>query len=81
MPVGSTVGIAVDITAKSIWFRTGSGNWNNTASANPAAGAGGFSISTFQFDNIPGRHLARNSGNGEDCHDRIVVADRPTHGL
>ncbi|RXT19596.1 hypothetical protein B5P46_25120 [Rhizobium leguminosarum] len=47
VPAGSTVGVAVDITSKLIWFRTGSGNWNNSASANPVTGAGGFSIGTF----------------------------------
>ncbi|RAX37937.1 SPRY domain-containing protein [Rhizobium tropici] len=52
VPAGSTVGIAVDITNRLIWFRTGSGNWNNSASANPATGAGGFSISTFSSATI-----------------------------
>ncbi len=52
IPAGSTVGIAVHITNRLIWFRSGSGNWNNSASANPATGAGGFSISTFSSATI-----------------------------
>ncbi|MGO7532793.1 SPRY domain-containing protein [Rhizobium leguminosarum] len=52
VPTGSTVGIAVDITNRLIWFRTGSGNWNNSASANPVTGVGGFSISTFSSTTI-----------------------------
>ncbi|NTJ65981.1 hypothetical protein G6M50_16995 [Agrobacterium rhizogenes] len=52
VPTGSTVGIAVDITSRLIWFRTGSGNWNNSASANPVTGVGGFSISTFSSATI-----------------------------
>jgi hypothetical protein len=43
---GDTIGIAVDKTAKLIWFRAGSsGNWNGSGTANPATGVGGVSIS------------------------------------
>jgi hypothetical protein len=42
---GDTIGIAVDIGAKLIWFRVApSGNWNGSGTANPATGAGGFDI-------------------------------------
>ncbi len=35
------VGVAVDADAKLVWFRTGSGNWNNASTANPSTGVGG----------------------------------------
>jgi len=39
---GTVVGIAVDCSSRLIWFRLGAaGNWNNSASANPATGSGG----------------------------------------
>ena len=42
----SKVGIAVDLTAKLIWFRiTPAGNWNGSGTANPATGVGGVNIS------------------------------------
>ena len=39
------LGIAFDLTAELMWFRKGSGNWNNSASANPATGAEGLDVS------------------------------------
>lgn len=49
VPSGTnTVGIAVDLTNKLIWFRTGtSGQWNNSGTADPASGTGGISISAL----------------------------------
>jgi hypothetical protein len=42
---GSVVCIAVDAAARLGWFRVGAaGNWNNSGTANPATGVGGFSI-------------------------------------
>lgn len=43
---GDNVGIAVDMGAGLIWFRTNGGNWNNDilANQNPATGTGGISI-------------------------------------
>lgn len=42
---GDIIGIAVDLAADLIWFRVcPSGNWNNSGTANPATGVGGFSI-------------------------------------
>jgi hypothetical protein len=43
MAVG-TLCMAVDLTAKLIWFRTGAGNWNNSGTANPATGVGGWAL-------------------------------------
>ena len=41
---GNVVCIAVDFTARLAWFRLGAaGNWNGSATANPATGAGGIS--------------------------------------
>jgi hypothetical protein len=37
------VSMAVDVGGGLEWWRVGSGNWNNSGSANPATGAGGFS--------------------------------------
>lgn len=43
---GNVICIAADFSARLIWFRLGAaGNWNMSASANPATGAGGVSIS------------------------------------
>ena len=43
---GTVICIAVDLTARLIWYRLGAaGNWNNSATANPATGAGGGPIS------------------------------------
>ena len=45
-PTGSVACVAVDLTAHLIWFRNGAaGQWNNSGTANPATGTGGFSIS------------------------------------
>lgn len=39
---GSVVCVAVDCTARLVWFRLGAGgNWNGTAGANPATATGG----------------------------------------
>jgi hypothetical protein len=44
---GDTVYLAVDLTARLLWVRTNLGNWNNSALANPATGAGGISIAAL----------------------------------
>jgi hypothetical protein len=42
---GTIICVAIDLTAKLIWFRLGAaGNWNNNSSRNPATGTGGISI-------------------------------------
>lgn len=42
---GTVICIAVDLTAKLIWFRLGAGgNWNNAAGRDPATGTGGVSM-------------------------------------
>jgi hypothetical protein len=42
---GTVIGIAVDLTAKLVWFRLGAaGNWNNAAGRDPATGTGGIAI-------------------------------------
>jgi hypothetical protein len=42
---GIVMCVAVDLTAKLIWWRLGAGgNWNNSAGRDPAAGTGGVSI-------------------------------------
>ena len=40
--VGDILGVAVDFVNNRIWFRDGAGNWNNSATANPATNVGGF---------------------------------------
>jgi hypothetical protein len=37
--------IATDLVDDEIWFRVGSGNWNNSGTANPATDTGGISLS------------------------------------
>jgi len=45
---GDIIGMAVDLTARLIWFRVApTGNWNGSSTANPATGAGGISISAL----------------------------------
>ena len=45
---GNTIGIALDVGSKLIWFRVApSGNWNNSGTADPATGTGGISISAL----------------------------------
>lgn len=45
---GAVVGIAVDFTAKLVWFRLApAGNWNGSGTANPGTGAGGVNISSI----------------------------------
>lgn len=41
------IDIAVDVSAKLIWFRKNNGNWNNDAGADPSGGVGGLSFSTL----------------------------------
>lgn len=42
---GTIIGIAINVTSRLVWFRLGTGNWNNSPSANPATNAGGISFS------------------------------------
>lgn len=45
---GEIIGIALDMTNGLIWYRVcPSGNWNNSGTANPAAGAGGFALGSL----------------------------------
>lgn len=45
---GAVIGIAVDLTAKLIWFRVApTGNWNGSAAANPATGVNGIDIASI----------------------------------
>ena len=43
--VGDVISMAVDLTAKRIWFRKNALDWNNNVSADPATGTGGYDIS------------------------------------
>lgn len=42
---GNYLCVAVDAAARLVWFKSGTQNWNGNASANPATGVGGISIS------------------------------------
>jgi hypothetical protein len=42
-----TICIAIDITGGLFWARNGSGNWNNSGTANPATGVGGINVSAL----------------------------------
>jgi len=44
---GATLCMAVDMDNKRIWTRVNSGNWNNSATANPATNAEGVDISAY----------------------------------
>lgn len=41
---GQVLGIAFDVDARLIWFRTNGGNWNDSGSADPATGVGGIAF-------------------------------------
>lgn len=43
----NVIGVAVDTNNLLIWFRVGSGNWNNNALNDPATGVGGIDFSTM----------------------------------
>lgn len=63
---GDVTGLAVDLGALKIWFRTprGSGPWNNDVigSQNPATGTGGFSIAGFTAPVFPALFEGTNDG-------------------
>jgi SPRY domain len=42
---GNVICVAVDIDNGKIWWRIGSGNWNNSGTANPATNTGGITLS------------------------------------
>ncbi len=50
---GNVIGVAVDLSAKLIWVRVGTGNWNGSPTDNPATGAGGKSFSGFAGPYFP----------------------------
>lgn len=50
---GDTLCIAIDTTAKLIWFRKNAGNWNNDVSANPATGTNGIDMSSLAGPYFP----------------------------
>ena len=41
---GNRLSFALDVDAALLWLRVGSGNWNNSGTANPATGAGGIKV-------------------------------------
>ena len=44
----SVIGVAVDFTAKLIWYRVApAGNWNGSGTANPGTGTGGLNIAAI----------------------------------
>lgn len=45
--IGDVISYAVDLTAKLVWYRINSLDWNNNASADPATGTLGFDISAI----------------------------------
>lgn len=41
---GSVTGVAFDVDAELVWFRTGAGDWNNSPTADPETGTGGIAF-------------------------------------
>lgn len=41
---GSITGVAFDVDAELVWFRTGAGDWNNSPTADPETGTGGIAF-------------------------------------
>lgn len=58
---GTVTCIAVDLGAQLIWARQGSGNWNDSGTANPATGTGGESISALSGNFFPAISLGSTS--------------------
>ena len=44
---GSVLCFALDFDNKMIWFRVGTGNWNNSGTADPATNTGGYSLAAL----------------------------------
>lgn len=49
---GQVVDVALDLDNKLLWYRVNAGNWNNSATAHPDTGAGGFSYSALATGNV-----------------------------
>jgi len=63
-----TISIAVDGTARLAWFRVApSGNWNGSATANPATGTGGVNIASIGGGGIPYYPFACLYGTGDSA--------------
>ena len=61
----NVIGVAVDLSAHRIWFRVGTGNWNNNATFSPVVGSqsGGIDISGISSGTLfPG--ISTFGGNG-----------------
>lgn len=70
---GQVVGVAFDVDAKLVWFRTAGGNWNNSGTANPATGVGGIAFGSLMSGAIyPG------AGVQTSPNDRVTVNFGPT---
>jgi hypothetical protein len=50
--VNDVIGVAVDPQNRLIWFRTNTGNWNNSATANPATTTEGIDYSTMNCGRV-----------------------------
>jgi len=62
---GGVVCIAVDVDARLVWFRNGAaGNWNGSATANPATGVGGYSIAPIMSSAFSVYALASQNNTG-----------------
>lgn len=46
LAAGDVLQVAIDVPNNLIWFKINSGNWNNSGTANPATGTGGYSFGT-----------------------------------
>ncbi len=56
--IGTAVCVAVDLDNARIWFRFGSGNWNNSGTADPATNVGGLDISSITGGGIWPVHVS-----------------------
>lgn len=74
---GTKICFAVDVPNMLMWVRFGAGNWNNSGSADPATGTGGFSIVTISgsalywsvgFGGVAGAVIAMNNGETAFTH-------------
>lgn len=70
---GFVVSVALDLTNSKIWWRTNSGNWNNSGTDDPATNTGGVSISGFATSAFAAAFL--NSANQQAITARFSSSD------
>ena len=74
---GTNVGIALDLTNSTAWFRVNGGNWNANATFNPSTNTGGVSVVTL-FPSSAAFLVFCSNNNGSSC---IIKAATFTYAI